>query len=147
MGRKLTDLTGRTFGRLTAVSYAENSRWNVVCSCGNERVIQGGHLTSGNTQSCGCLRNNADKHRVVKQRKRKEKVYDRPKRSVGRPKLPESIYQRIIDLYNKGLSYREIQQHIKVSLRTISATINENPEKLTRQQYTPFDNKRRKESE
>lgn len=56
---KATDLTGQTFGRLTAISRAPNSgsrtMWNCICACGTERVIHARNLMHGLTQSCGCL--------------------------------------------------------------------------------------------
>ena len=58
---RLLDLTGKRFGRLTVVSRAENSksgktRWHCKCDCGNECVVHGDSLKSGNTKSCGCVR-------------------------------------------------------------------------------------------
>jgi hypothetical protein len=61
MGRRLIDLTGNVFGRLTVVSRAENAKdgrptWNCVCSCdSNATVVSGSHLLGGYTKSCGCL--------------------------------------------------------------------------------------------
>lgn len=57
---KLIDLTGQVFGDLTVISRAENdkhghTRWLCRCSCGNEKVIDGGSLKKGLTKSCGCL--------------------------------------------------------------------------------------------
>lgn len=53
------DLTGQTFGRLTAL-YTERLRgkyaWRCRCVCGNEVVQTSRNLTSGNTRSCGCFR-------------------------------------------------------------------------------------------
>ena len=56
----LKDLTGQKFGRLTVISRTENdkkgrARWLCKCECGKEVVVQGGHLRSGHTSSCGCL--------------------------------------------------------------------------------------------
>ena len=60
----MTDLAGKQFGRLTVVSEANRlrkpcgvpeRRWNCLCACGAETVVSQGHLTSGNTRSCGCL--------------------------------------------------------------------------------------------
>ncbi len=58
--RKAIDRTGQRFGRLVAISREENScsgrtRWRCKCDCGNETVVSGSHLASGNTSSCGCL--------------------------------------------------------------------------------------------
>jgi hypothetical protein len=55
------DLTGQTFGRLTALSRAEDSkcgrsRWLCSCTCGNEGTIQSCSLINGNTKSCGCFK-------------------------------------------------------------------------------------------
>lgn len=59
-----TDFTGRTFGRLTALSFccSEGSSkrlWSCKCLCGNETVVKAYDLKSGNTRSCGCLRKEA----------------------------------------------------------------------------------------
>lgn len=56
---KLLDLTGQEFGRLTVLRRAENSkggkaRWFCSCECGEQRVVCGAYLRSGNTTSCGC---------------------------------------------------------------------------------------------
>lgn len=53
MGKKL-DLTGQRFGRLIVVE-SMKTRWKCLCDCGNETFVDGGHLKSGHTQSCGCL--------------------------------------------------------------------------------------------
>lgn len=67
----LTDLTGRRFGRLTVLGQAGktkwgDSKWLCRCDCGNERVVSGGHLKSGHTQSCGCYaREEASRRAIV----------------------------------------------------------------------------------
>lgn len=57
----MIDLTGQTFGRLTAqwpVGRRRNNdvQWLCPCSCGKFRVNSGSDLRSGNSKSCGCLR-------------------------------------------------------------------------------------------
>lgn len=52
---------GNVYGYLTVIERAENSkdgqaRWKCKCKCGNETIVLGKHLRSGNTKSCGCLR-------------------------------------------------------------------------------------------
>jgi hypothetical protein len=54
------ELAGRRFGRLVVQGREENnhrgqSRWRVVCDCGQSIVASGSHLASGHTRSCGCL--------------------------------------------------------------------------------------------
>ena len=54
------DLTGRRFGRLVVGSPLRRTDkhvyWACTCDCGAEKEVQGSHLASGNTKSCGCLR-------------------------------------------------------------------------------------------
>lgn len=62
MPRYAPSLLGQKFGRLVVVDRAENdkanhSRWVCQCSCGAVKTVGARHLLSGNTQSCGCLRN------------------------------------------------------------------------------------------
>lgn len=64
---KALDLTGQRFNRLTVLKRVENSRngksqWLCKCDCGNEVIVIGSHLKSGNTKSCGCL----DKELIAK---------------------------------------------------------------------------------
>lgn len=60
MSRKVIDLTGQRFGRLTVISRTQNTkkgqtRWLCRCDCGNESIVTGANLRNGNTRSCGCL--------------------------------------------------------------------------------------------
>lgn len=53
------DETGKTYGYLTVIERAENSkegraRWKCKCKCGNEVIVLGKALRNGNTKSCGC---------------------------------------------------------------------------------------------
>lgn len=54
------DLTGRRVGRLTVMRPDADgpdgrSRWICRCDCGTEVSVRTGGLTSGRSQSCGCL--------------------------------------------------------------------------------------------
>lgn len=58
--RKLIDLTGRKFGRLTVLKRADNSKsngtkWLCKCDCGKEIEVLASHLKDGHTKSCGCF--------------------------------------------------------------------------------------------
>lgn len=58
------DLTGERFGRLEVLGVArkvtsgkrERYYWACRCDCGNEKEVRTDCLTSGNTRSCGCMR-------------------------------------------------------------------------------------------
>lgn len=59
---KAKDISGMRFGKLTAIEpVGKNSRrqtiWRCKCDCGNTVDLPIGAITSGNTKSCGCLRN------------------------------------------------------------------------------------------
>lgn len=52
-------MLARRFGRLTVIRRAGKQNrfimWECRCDCGRSRVVQGIHLRSGHTRSCGCL--------------------------------------------------------------------------------------------
>lgn len=54
------DLTNKRFGRLIAIKEQGKSKdrhilWLCKCNCGNETIVSSSQLTTGKTQSCGCL--------------------------------------------------------------------------------------------
>lgn len=54
------DLAGQKFGRLTVLYELPERKngkiqWRCRCDCGNEKDVLSTSLTSGHTQSCGCL--------------------------------------------------------------------------------------------
>ena len=57
------DITGKRFGKLVAIkqSGVRNGRalWLCRCDCGNETIVEGTNLRTGNTTTCGC---SSDKH-------------------------------------------------------------------------------------
>ncbi|MBO6164514.1 MAG: hypothetical protein J6N77_05635 [Lachnospiraceae bacterium] len=58
---KTKDLAGKRFGRLTAIRRLDKKRgscylWLCRCDCGNEIEVTVNSLMTGNTKSCGCMR-------------------------------------------------------------------------------------------
>jgi hypothetical protein len=56
----IKDLTGKKFGRLTAICVLDERRrgkavWKCSCDCGNTASVTSDGLLSGKTKSCGCL--------------------------------------------------------------------------------------------
>ena len=54
------DLVGKKFGKLTVVSFSHRDKsyqlfWNCICECGKKTMVNGRHLRSGQTKSCGCI--------------------------------------------------------------------------------------------
>lgn len=61
------DMIGQKFGRLTVLEESDpqpgkkgvHRKWICLCTCGRKRIVRGNHLRSGNTRSCGCMRDEA----------------------------------------------------------------------------------------
>lgn len=73
------DLTGKDFGKLHVIERTDNSRTGLVrykckCECGNETIVAGGHLSSGNIQSCGCWKQSHLEENVIKYFKSKNYI-------------------------------------------------------------------------
>lgn len=61
------DISGRKFGRLTAVEFKEvnkngDAMWHCICDCGKESIVKYSHLMSGAVASCGCAVREAHSH-------------------------------------------------------------------------------------
>lgn len=56
---KLADLSGLKFGKLTALRYTEDKKWECMCDCGNIVNVLAGNLTSGNSTQCDECRKKA----------------------------------------------------------------------------------------
>lgn len=58
---RFIDRTGKRYGRLLVVEYAGKDNrgkhlWKCKCDCGNEKIVVGDNLSSGKSNSCGCLK-------------------------------------------------------------------------------------------
>lgn len=76
-GNGFNDLTGQRFGRLTVLGLSpkksgRKSYWVCQCDCGNKHLVRSDSLTSGNVQSCGCLKKEQDKINLTKFHRHKE---------------------------------------------------------------------------
>lgn len=68
MNKKIKDLTGQKFGKLTVVEFYgidkyRRANWLCKCECGNTKVVDGGSLKSGGVRSCGCIKKGTGKRR------------------------------------------------------------------------------------
>ena len=71
-GKPTNKLSGKRYGRLTVLGIApkeiwrnKNSHWICECVCGQQRIISGADLKSGNVNSCGCLKREKIRSRLV----------------------------------------------------------------------------------
>lgn len=58
---RFKDRTGDKHGRLTVISHSGKDHrgkhlWLCLCECGNEKVVVSDNLSSGKSNSCGCLK-------------------------------------------------------------------------------------------
>lgn len=65
----MRDISGMRFGRLVAVSFSHKDKhgacvWNVLCDCGEIKTVAASNLF-GKTKSCGCLKKQLDKTKLV----------------------------------------------------------------------------------
>ena|SRR5690554_430155 len=68
--RPKIDLTNQRFGRLVAkapTDYRKHGHtiWLCQCDCGNTKYVPSTYLTSGDTQSCGCLKKEKEETNLV----------------------------------------------------------------------------------
>lgn len=61
------DLTGQTFGELTAVSYIRTDYWLWRCSCGQEIKARPSLVKPGNILSCGHILRETARRKIVEQ--------------------------------------------------------------------------------
>lgn len=58
--RKPLNLTGKTYGKLTAIKIHKRDRkrviWECLCDCGETTYVETSKLKNQKTKSCGCLR-------------------------------------------------------------------------------------------
>ena len=90
---KIKNLTGQTFGRLTALERVGRdkygkARWLCQCTCGTEVTVAQGALASGHTKSCGCLNSE-----MVSKRRRKD--------------ITGQVFGRLTALESSGINKRE----------------------------------------
>ncbi len=78
--KNFIDETGKTFGRWTVVEYAgrkgKKASWRCRCECGNEKVVLGYYLRSGESSSCGCYNRDVTAARNYRHGQSDTKLYD-----------------------------------------------------------------------
>lgn len=72
------DMTGRKYGRLTAISEVPSKRpihWLCRCDCGTVKEVIGASLRNGTTASCGCLAVEIAARRTTKHGMARTRIY------------------------------------------------------------------------
>lgn len=103
------DMTGRTYGRWTVVSFSHTKKphdyYNCRCECGTERVVQAPSLRSGTSVSCGCYRVDINRDLHWKHGAVKHPAYQSWTAMRRRCEDPEFI--RYKDYGGRGISFCE----------------------------------------
>lgn len=123
------NLSGQVFGRLTVLEWNHkkgDSYYLCRCDCGNNTVIQGGHLKNGHIKSCGCYKKERDIERATKHDLYNHPIYGRCKmilercynenhisfNNYGGRKESSGIYVQESWKNNLALMIREIEAEI-----------------------------------
>jgi len=71
-GQPVSNRIGYRYGRLVVLGMApkeiwrnKNAHWICECLCGQQRIISGSDLESGNVNSCGCLKKEKIRNRSI----------------------------------------------------------------------------------
>lgn len=93
------DLIGQKFGQLIVIKYVDKdkrgqSRWLCECDCKNKNkiIVLGYSLKDGNTQSCGCLRQNSALKHGRSQNDKTYKSWENMKDRCTNPNNPKYKY-------------------------------------------------------
>lgn len=113
--KRLDNLIGKVFGRLTVLSRHSNSTdnkpmWLCKCECGNIKSIKAANLRAKNTTSCGCYKNETRGLNFIKHGLSHTPEYQKMKRQVSYQKKrnnPLSLLKlRVRDLIRKSIELR-----------------------------------------
>jgi hypothetical protein len=61
--RRVLDLRGKIFGRLTVIERADRRLWKCLCLCGTVKLVHSSDLGGHKTTSCGCRRIEVNRER------------------------------------------------------------------------------------
>jgi hypothetical protein len=68
---KKIDLAGKCYGKLEVIEQADTVdgrlTWLCNCDCGNQVIVKGIYLTTGETKSCGCLKGEQEQENLRRQ--------------------------------------------------------------------------------
>jgi hypothetical protein len=103
---KRLEISGQRFGRLLVIgpAYADKRNqwhWRCLCDCGNETIVFGYNLKSGQTTSCGCY----NKEVISSHKMKGTKAYNRHSQMKQRCSNPKHIHYK--DYGGRGITLCE----------------------------------------
>ena len=111
--KQFNDLTGRQFGRLTALSRDWDARTKRIryickCECGSTVSVQENHLSEGKIQSCGCLTSSGEEYIAIFLSKNNIK-FEKQKTFDGCKNKRLLLFDFYIPAINTVIEYQGIQ--------------------------------------
>jgi hypothetical protein len=99
---RVTDLTGREFGRLTVIKRAGSNKdgratWVCACKCGEISIKTGKLLLNGHCRSCGCMGYESRVNNVTSHRLSDTRLY-----TIWRGMKQRCYYPKHKDYHNYG---------------------------------------------
>ena len=118
------------FCRLVTVGLAPKKgrgiRWHVDCDCGERRIVRQDHLRSGNTKSCGCLR-----EEVAGKLKRTHGLHGKPLHMVWGTMIQRCSNPRNKDFRHYGARGITVCERWRQSFENFLADMGPRPAGLT----------------
>lgn len=128
----LKDLTGQKFGNLTALhvsaiqpSHSE-TMWTCECSCGNIVDVGSYSLRSGNTRSCGCMKEELKQQTNLERygtRHYAQSVGNRTPEQLAIVSSPEEFVRQIKARFSTKPSIKELSDLLGVARGTVKGYI------------------------
>lgn len=113
------------YGRLKVLEMISNNKAECLCDCGNIVMIKKQSLKSGNTKSCGCIRNEI----ITKHGMCKHPLYNTWKSMKNRCTNPND---KDYDKYGgRGIEMNPKWIDVKVYIKDIEGNIGEKPKGMT----------------
>ena len=124
---RFVDLTGRTFGRLTAIRPVKikghrTIRWLCQCSCekGKETIVRSWGLIGGGTRSCGCLATEGKRQRGLQRWGKLPPGTGKFGEASPQHKLTDAQVRQIFHLRKEGFSKTKIGKIVGCSQPNVS---------------------------
>lgn len=112
---RAVDITGQTFGRLTAVlrigARNGNSIWRYLCICGKSVDALHNNVRRGNTTSCGCARVEVTRERSRTHGRTRTRVYRIWRHMLNRCQMPS--HPKYPDYGGRGVTVCEPWQRFE----------------------------------
>lgn len=129
----MKDLTGKKFGKLTAISVDSSKRtgniWLCRCDCGRTALVLTSRLLNGHTRSCGCMKKESVQRMrdIQEQRGMLHHMTGTPTFNSWHSMMERCFSQKAIRWHQYGGIGIKPCSHIAESPKNLLSTIGERP--------------------